>query len=393
MPTRKGGEMSSRGAWTSGLPRVAVPLATMGVVALLAFGVGSAVGSPTGGWGWWGHSTQPAFSDLTNISLANTVAANSTEVFAAGQTNCSQIVGITPSGAVSIYATVPVQGLCQEGALALAPFTLPPITCTPTCNVTDVSSEQAGAWGHPPCGNHVNQTLYYVEHGDLFEITDNGSIVSLVATFPVPNKASENMGLTYDQVGMFDHDLIVTGSSGGRIWLVNQSGGVTLFDSLHTYIAGPSVAPSTFGSYGGDLIVAAKTLGQVDAINSSGAVSVVTNWTKAVGVAFQSSSGHGGCGGWGSGCSFGPNHDIFFLANYSSGAIEAFPASDFWGVYGQGIVAGGENNNVASFTPGGVTTLFASGTERIGNIAFITCFSGSGHYQWYPAAGHGWNAS
>jgi hypothetical protein len=381
---------SARPSWKMGSKSALLAAGAVAVFAILMLSAGTAAaGSSTGAWGAWGTPSPPSFSVLATLPLANTVVANSTMVFAAGVTNCSQIWGINATGFAGVYATVPVYGsACHEGALILAPYSIP-ATCI-SCNVSAGPRGGTGGWGHN-CGNSKQETLYYVEDGYLFEITSGGSVVSIVTTFSVPSAKTESMGLAYDQVGMFNHDLIVTGSSGGEIWLVNQTGVVTDFASLHTYIAGPAVAPWGFGPYGGDLMVAAKTLGLVEALNSTGSVTVVTNWTKAIGVAFQTGSGGGGCGGWGGGCSFGSAHDIFFLANYSSGAIEAFPASDFRGIAGQGIVAGGENYGIASFSWSGATSLFASGTERLGNIAFISCFGGQGNgwgSHWTPGAGH-----
>jgi hypothetical protein len=377
--------------------RLMVAAAGLAVVALLVLGAGAGTIAPREGpaptqaaWGG-GGSSNSNFNVLETIPLADAVVANTTDVFAQGQVNCSDIWAISPSGTVSLYATVPVNdSACQEGALALAPYEIPGTCAAPasSCNVSlssGAGTRGANAGGPNGCHHQppsVNETLYNVINGQLFEIRDNGSLVVLVASFPVPSATSENMGLTYDQTGSWSHDLVVTSSSRGVIWTVNQTGVVTQVAKLGTYIAGPAVAPWSFAMYGGDLVVAEKSHGRVEAVSPSGTLSTVTNWTKAVGVAFQ--SGGGGCGG--QSCSFGPDHDIFFLANYSSGAIEGFPSGDFWGLWGQGIVAGGENHGVAAFQSDGTTTLFASGTQRIGYINFITCLDPNGGWEWTPSA-------
>jgi hypothetical protein len=372
--------------------RLLVPLTAFAVVAILLLSAGAssaqAGGNASVAADWWTHSTTPTVNVLDTIPRADTVVANTTNVFAQGAVNCTNIWSVNTSGNVSLYAKVPTDNnACHEGALALAPYAIPG-ACLTSCNVTYQPAPGSGQSGHRyGCGRQtVNQTLYDVVNGDLYEITNGGSTVLFVASFTVPTVSWESMGMTYDQVGTWNHDLVITSASHGMVWTVNQTGVVTQVAELNTYVAGPAVASMYFGAFGGDILVAEKTPGIVVAINTTGNVSTVTNWTKAIGVAFQ--SGGGACG-WG-GCSFGPNHDIFFLANYSSGAIEGFPASDFWGLQGQGIVAGGQNQGIASFRPDGVTTLFASNTARIGNIAFISCFGSNGGWgSWTPPADHG----
>jgi hypothetical protein len=339
---------------------------------------------------------------LATIPLIDAIAANDTVVYAQGVQNCSEIYAITPSGSVSVYATLPLGAnvTCDEGALSLVPV----------YNTTCQNGWGWGGWGAPalaggegnwghgggngsgntsgctPCQSQVtlvSENLYDIVAGYLFEITNNGSTVTLVHHFYVSKLASENLGLTYDQVGMFSHDLIVTSSAGGDVWTFNTTtSAVTLVTKLGTYIGGPAVAPNGFGTYGGDVLVAEKRMGEVVAVTPSGNVSDVANWSKANAVAIiPSGSGWGGCGGGSNGCSFGGQHDVIFVANYSSGALEAFPASDFQHVQGDGIVAGGLNEGIGTFTPSGTTSLFAGQTQKLSYITSITCFdTGSGQH-------------
>jgi hypothetical protein len=387
--------------------RFYAPLGAFAVLVLLVVGATGAGATPT--------ALDPTHNDLATIPLVATVAANSTTVFAQGVTNCSDIYAINAWGNVTLFATLPnVTGPCSEGALALAPIT----TCT--------SSWQPGAWqsagtanwgnrgGGSGCGGCHHSTtedaLYDVLNGVLYEITQGGSNVTVLATFPVHPAVSLNMGLAWDQVGDFGHQFVVTSSAGGKVWLYNStSGNVTLIDYLHTYIGGPAFAPTWFGSYGGDLVIAEKKLGEIIAVTPSNSISNLTNWSKPNAVTFPSTpggyghgwgggggwgggwgNGGGGCGGGGGGCSFGPDHDVLFLTNYSSGAVEGFPASDLANFTGQGFIAGGLNQGVASFNTTGVTTLFASQTQRLSDIAFISCFStnqGRGWGGWNPSGG------
>ena len=378
--------------------RVLAPLGAIAVLSILILGAGSA--------GAWQTPPSTAHTVLATIPLVATVTANSTTVFAQGVTNCSDIWAISTSGSVTLYTTVPVaMPICEEGALALAPYTIPE-----PYNPGNVSeSPRDGNWGHGGghgghgnCGCSNSETLYDALDGVLYEITDGGTNVSTVATFAgVPAKTSENMGLAYDPVGWFNNDLIVTGSSGGFIWLVNQTGNVTQFAQLSTYIAGPAVAPWGFGSYSGDIFVAAKHLNEILALNSSGNASVVANWTTPNAVSFQAGGYGNGWGqdGYGSGCgskgvcSFGPNHDVLFVTNYSSGAVEAFPESDIQSFTGQGFIAGGLNAGIGTFTSSGATSMFESQTQRLSDLAFIDCVGQSthcgGHHHIGHCGGHG----
>jgi hypothetical protein len=333
----------------------------------------------------------PTFTDLATIPLLDAIAANSTDIYIQGVANCSQIYQVNLWDSVTPYATVPIgNATCDEGALSLVP------TYNTTCQNSSWSQWQSsvaapgqGNWGGggggggggcSPCDQKttVTWTLYDIVAGDLFEITNGGSTVTLLYHFPVSKRASENLGLTYDTLGEFDHDLIVTSSSKGDVWTFNTTTlSATLIATLSTYIGGPSIAPVGFGSYGGEVLIAEKKLGHVIALNVSGSWTDVTNWTNANAVTTIPSGGWG-CGG----CSFGWQHFVVFLANYSSGALEAFPASDFSHLQGDGLIAGGLNAGVASFTSAGASQLFLGNTERLSYITSIDCAqSGSGHHR------------
>jgi len=386
--------------------RLVTPVVAVAVIAILLFGTGAAAACTPP------PSSNPPYTVLDKIPLVDAIAANSSMVFAQGVEHCSQIWGISPTDQVSLYATVPVPKgvVCSEGALALAPstaFTGHPSSRgggPPTAPLGEAAS--VAEWGHYHChcskGTN-NTTLFEVGEGQLYAITQGGTNVTWVANFSVSPKVTENMGLTYDQVGAFHHDLIVTSSFGGKVWLVNSTGGVTLLASLNTYIGGPAVAPPSFGALGGQIIIAEHFTGSIVAVSPSGKVTYVANWSKANAVAFPPYSGgghrhhhgggwmpwqggrpasdgngialwgHGGKGPCGFECSFGRQHFVLFVANYSSGAVEAFPAKDLRGFYGDGFIAGGVNTGIGAFTARGATSYFATQTRSLSDIAAIYC--------------------
>lgn len=396
---------SARGLGRQGI-RLATPIGAVAVIAFLLLGSGAAAACQTP------PSTSPPYTVLDKIPLVDAIAANSTMVFAQGVTHCSQIWAITPSDHVSLYATVPVPTgvVCSEGGLALAPNTTfvghlssgsgtGGLAGAPFAEVRPVAD---GGHNHCRCSKETsNTTLFAVGEGQLYAITQNGTNVTWVANFSVPNKVTLNMGLAYDQVGLFHHDLIVTSSFGGKVWLVNSTGNVTLLASLNTYIGNPAVAPLNFGAFGGQIIIPEHQRNTIVAVSSTGKVTHFGNWTYANAVAFPpySASGHrhhhggwtrwnGGLGGgqggiaqWGHGgggpcrfeCSFGPQHFVLFVANYSSGAVEAFPAKDLRGFYGDGFVAGGVNAGIGAFNSSGNFTYFATQTRSLSGIASVYC--------------------
>jgi hypothetical protein len=335
---------------------------------------------------------------LATIPLIDAIAATPQVVYIQGVQNCSQIWAVNSWGGVSAYATVPVPNShCTEGSLVVAPYS----NCNSSSSwspgqeagVRSTDASASGAWGNGgggggcnPCHQQNIEVLYDVVGGSLFRIMPGGTNVTYVANFTVPYGAKENLGLAYDSVGMFNHSLIVTSSQNGMIWLVNAtSGAVTDFAELNTYIAGPAIAPSWFGTYGGDLFIAENKKGTVDAITSTDSSSVVANWARPNAVTFPSSSGSGGsggCGGGGGGCSFGQDHDVLFVANYTSGALEAYPASALQNFAGMGMIAGGHNHGIGAFDANGTTSLFAGQTQRLSDITFITCPPGGGSGGW-----------
>jgi len=329
---------------------------------------------------------------LATVPGINSIAVSPSQMFVVGA-NCTQVWAVSPGGTLSLYATLPIPvKKCGEGSVALAPphwgqtgsygWGSGGGSSSPALGTWTGTGTYGGGYGdhHQPggqggnggnwgnggnggCGcngQKHNDSLWDVQEGQLFEITNGGSTVTLFATFA---NAGKDMGLTYDQVGNFSHDLIVTGSS-GRVWTVNQTAVVTLIANLNTHIEGPAVAPWSFGAFGGDVLVGSTPKNAVFAVSPTGVVSKVAKWKQAESVAFPSNCD----------CGFGSTPAIFFVANVSSGAIEAYPASYFSSLSGLGFVDGEINGGIGSFTSTGVTTTLQSHTGHLEMIAFVQCF-------------------
>ena len=85
-------------------------------------------------------------------------------------------------------------------------------------------------------------------------------------------------GIAFDSTGRFGHRLLVTAGSGGRttIFGIDCDGRVSIIVAGAPAVEGGiTVAPATFGRFGGDLIAADETSGRVYAVDPAGQVSTL----------------------------------------------------------------------------------------------------------------------
>lgn len=352
-------------------------LVTAGAVAVVLFMLVSGGAAAMGGNG---HGNDPSGGyTLASVPGINSIAVSPTQMFATTSLNCSQVLSINPAGHVKVIGVLPISASqCGEGSVALAPMHWAKAQWGGTGlrgdSVFFTGGHDDGAGGHCHCANR-HGSLFDVQDGQLYEISAHGNKITLFATLTTTASPAVDFGLTWDSVGSFGYDLIVTSSS-GRVWTVDPMGDVTLIANVATHIEGPAVAPMSFGDYGGDVLVAAQPSGTVLAINSTGAVSSVTAWPSAESIAFPSPCQ----------CSFVGHKAVFFVANVTAGTIEAFPASFFPTLRGIGVVGGESNTGIAAFTAGGSATTLASHTGHLEQLAFVSCFP---HYDQGQGGLHG----
>jgi hypothetical protein len=82
-------------------------------------------------------------------------------------------------------------------------------------------------------------------------------------------------GIAFDSTGRFGHRLLVTAGSGGRttVFGIGCDGRLSVIAAGAPAVEGGiTVAPATFGRYGGDLIAADETSGRVYAVDPAGQV-------------------------------------------------------------------------------------------------------------------------
>lgn len=252
--------------------------------------------------------------------------------------NCGdprQVISVNSTGASTMFASLPSRGSgCYEDYLAISP----------------------GLGGFPV--NHV-----YVDQGpNIVETDPYGTYLGVFAT--IPSLPSDHNGITFDHVGAFGFDMILTGSN-GQIWRVNHLGIRTLVTTLAAVtFEGPEVAPVGFGSFGGDLFLAAETNGTIVAISPTSTVTVVGSFPLAESIRFIPPTP----------CNFGTTGAPFFDVITGSRQVIMFPSSNFTGKNGNALVTGESTGIIGLLYANGTIASFASGlgSNQEGS-AFVDC--------------------
>jgi hypothetical protein len=189
--------------------------------------------------------------------------------------------------------------------------------------------------------------------------------------------ATHRTGITFDRVGLFGYQMIVT-CANGKVWRVNAAGTPSLVADVaaalglaSVRIENPAVAPPGFAPYGGHALVAAAVLGKVLAISPAGAVADVANWHGAKGV-YRIPADK---------CDFGMSGGSFFAAirahNGGQGTIYKFPISSFGGLSGRALVTSESGAGIGLLTPTGapaiIPSLFHASIGQHEGAAFADC--------------------
>jgi YVTN family beta-propeller protein len=307
------------------------------------------------------------------------VAATTSKLLATEWGNAS-IASISTEGAVSNFATVPL--------------------LDPNSTVNSIAIS-------PGFGGFTRNAVFEIQGPYLLSISSNGAHVHEFAHLPgVPNGTSVPSGLTFDTVGSFGYQLVVTAAN-SIIDTVASNGTVTnLIDNGEACPSqcffGPSIAPLNFApsfpyddvgpiSLGGDIFVGqAGSPGNVLAISPQGYEVDFGNWTGASSVAFAPPSL----------CGFGNTGDPYFYADYSAGTINELPADLFTG--GQGVIPESQAYVTGSYfenaTPDGIGNIsdfggaadpFYTTSDSLWAQAFVSCpvfgeVVQIQHGNWYP---------
>jgi hypothetical protein len=240
-------------------------------------------------------NTRPLATPSTFATLGRPVgvAATATRLLVT-QAQRSTVKAIDSTGAVSLFATLPTTERSIEPYIAVS----------------------SGLGGFPP------GKVYVVVRQRIWQISANGSNAKVFKK--IPGLSAGNNGITFDTVGTFGFNMIITDRR-GPVWTVTSSGLATQIVDVMEQIEGPVVAPTTFGNFGGQLLVASEFVGQVLAISPTDfSISTVGSWESAEGVDIVPPAV----------CEFEASGGAYFVAMEDENRIVKFPATDFTGLEG-----------------------------------------------------------
>jgi hypothetical protein len=293
-------------------------------------------------------ATGTPFADVGTFPNGPIGVAVSSSQLLASEWCAPQIDSISDTGVVSPYATLPASAVpgCIEMYMAFSP----------------------GTNGWPSAGN-----LFVGQANLIYQVGPGGGSVTLFATLPATqcNDPVEppHTGITFDTVGTFGNDMIVT-CANGQVWRVNAAGTPTLVVSTGTFIEGPAVVPTSYGSLGGQIWVNNESNNEVDAVSTSGVVTPVVTFhaPEDVEVVPPNPCNFGNSGG----SMFGAMYD----SNSSTHAIWKWAASDLAPQAGNVLVTSEASAGTAVITPSGggyTTTPFSSETIPHEGADILNC--------------------
>jgi hypothetical protein len=240
-------------------------------------------------------------------------------------------------GTVSFFASVPGYpvGTCIEMYLAISPG--------------------LGTW--------TANDIYATEGGQVWKISPDGSTVSPFAT--IPACGTTHSGITFDHVGTFGLDMIVT-CNNGNVYRLNSAGTPTFVASTGTFLEGPAIPAVTFGPLGGQIWAADENSGTVWAISSGGSVTPAVSSASPESVHVIPPNP----------CSFGNSNGALFSAMYADNQIWKWPPSDLTGLGGDVLVTSEFGGGIALVTFNGtsyVTSTFSSEPDQHEGSALVDC--------------------
>jgi hypothetical protein len=215
----------------------------------------------------------------------------------------------------------------------------------------------------PGLGTWAPTDIYATQGGQVWKISPDGSSVSPFAT--IPACGATHSGITFDHVGTFGFDMIVT-CNNGNVYRVNSSGTPSFVASTGTFLEGPAIPSATFGPLGGQIWAADENSGTVWAISSGGSVTAAVTYPSAESVHVVPQNP----------CSFGNSNGALFSAMFADNQIWAWPPSDFAGLGGNVLVTsefGGGIGRVAFNGSSYVTSTFSGETNQHEGSALVDC--------------------
>ena len=215
----------------------------------------------------------------------------------------------------------------------------------------------------PGLGSFTANDIYVTNGSEIWRVTPTGSSVTLFATLPPP-LVFTHTGITFDHIGTFGNQMIVT-TFDGRVFTIDSNANVVFVAQVPGALEGPDVAPLTFGPLGGNVFAADEATHQIWAVSPTGAVTSVAGFFAAESVHFIPNNV----------CSFGTSGGAFFSAIFPS-AIYKFAPTDFTGLGGSMIVTSeGGGSSLLQFNTNTGYTLspFGDNVGQHEGSAFVDC--------------------
>ena len=217
------------------------------------------------------------------------VAVTASAVFATQE--CSfHITAIAPHGTSFLFATLPRRGQqCTERYIAV-----------PTAR--------------------FGGDLFATQGRTAFRVS-RGAVTRLVKL--PPSVPPNGMGITFDRVGTWGGDMILT-THDGQVWRVSTSGSATFVADVGSQAEGPAVAPRSFSAAPGDILVPNKFANEVFAVEPDGTVMPLASWDSPEKVDPVPSQP----------CTVGPGGPAYLVALRGDDQLVGFPSSNFAGLGG-----------------------------------------------------------
>src|SRR6266516_4827318 len=197
---------------------------------------------------------------VLSLALAALANASNPSVFAS-VTGPIGVAAAPGQLVVSEYCTGNLDQISDLGAVSF--FAAIPGYPVPTCLEMYLAIS-------PGLGTWAPNDIYATQGNLVWKIAPSGSPVTLFATIP-SGCGSTHSGITFDHVGTFANDMIVTCNT-GSVWRVNSAGVPTFVASTGTFLEGPAIPPLSFGPAGGQILAADENSGNVWAISNTGVV-------------------------------------------------------------------------------------------------------------------------
>ena len=215
----------------------------------------------------------------------------------------------------------------------------------------------------PGLGTWLANDIYATQGGQVWKISPDGSSVTAFAT--VPNCGVTHSGITFDHVGTFGLDMIVS-CNNGNVYRVDPAGVPTFVASTGTFLEGPDIPAVTFGPLGGQIWAADENSSTVWAISNGGAVTPAVTYAAAESVHVIPPNP----------CSFGNSNGALFSAMFADNQIWSWPPSDLAGLGGNVLVTSESGGGIGLVTFNGtsyVTSTFSGETNQHEGSAIVDC--------------------